>query len=258
MPMRLEVHCAMPRTHGNAYGVVAAQHQRQGAGGEHVRHPARDLVEALLQVGGDGEHVAGVAQRHLLAQVHAQLVVVGRIERRDAAHALRAEAGAGPVGGAGIEGDADHGRVVLAHVPHVLHVGRLQERVDAGEVRQLAPREGRDRLVGEAVRARQTHVERPLLLPAPAILGEAPLGLQRLPALRGHLVEVRMMLARPDYATTRARSALRPALRERRAVGSRIMRRLPWLIVPCRRRRAAPWRSAARARCCRGRGRDRR
>ena len=44
---------------------------------------------------------------------------------------------------------------------------RLEERIDAGEMRQLPPREGRDHLVGERVRARQAHVERPLLLAPP-------------------------------------------------------------------------------------------
>ena len=133
---------------------------------------ARDLVEALLEVGGDGEHVAGVAQRHLLAQIDAELVVVGRVERRDAADALRPEAGAGAIGGAGVERDADDGRVVLADIADVLDVGRLEEGVDAGEMRQLAAREGRDRLVGQAVGAGQPHVERPLLLLAPALLGQ--------------------------------------------------------------------------------------
>ena len=40
---------------------------------------AADLVETLLDVGGDREDVAGVAKRHLLAQVDAHLVVVGRV-----------------------------------------------------------------------------------------------------------------------------------------------------------------------------------
>ena len=107
--------------------------------------PRRDLVEALFEIGRDGEDVAGVAERHLLAQVDAELVVVGRVERRDAADALRPEARAGAVGGAGIEGDADHRGVVFADVADVLDVGRLEEGVDAGEMRQLAAREGRDR-----------------------------------------------------------------------------------------------------------------
>jgi len=54
---------------------------------------ARDLVEALLQIGRNGEHVAGVAQRHLLAQVDAELVIVGVVEGGDAPDALRSANG---------------------------------------------------------------------------------------------------------------------------------------------------------------------
>ena len=156
---------------------------------------AGDLVEALLEIGRNGEHVAGVAQRHLLAQIDAELVIVGRVERRDAADALRSEARAGPIGGAGIERNADHRGVVFADVAHVLHIGRLEERVDAGEMRQLAAREGRDGPVGQAFGAGQAHVERPFLLLAPAVLGELAFGVGRLPALRRQPVEVGMMAA---------------------------------------------------------------
>ena len=173
--------------------VVAAQHQRQCAGREHVRHAARNLVEALFQIAGNREHVAGVAQRHLFAQIDAELVVVGRVERRDAADALRPEARAGPVGRAGIERNADHRGVVFGDIAHVLDIRRLQERVDAGEMRQLAARESRDRLVGQAVGAGQPHVERPLLFLAPSGLGQFAFGVERLPALRGHAVEIGMM-----------------------------------------------------------------
>ena len=48
-----------------------------------------DLVEGLFDVAGDGEDVARVAERHLLAQIDADFVIVRRIERRDLAHALR-------------------------------------------------------------------------------------------------------------------------------------------------------------------------
>ena len=96
-----------------ADGMIAAEHQRQRAGRKDVGDAAGDLVEALLQIGGNGEHVAGVAQRHLLAQIDAELVIVGRIERRDAANALRAEARPGPIGRAGIERYADHRGVIF-------------------------------------------------------------------------------------------------------------------------------------------------
>ena len=48
-----------------------------------------DLVERLLDVRGNGEDVAGVAEAHLFSQVDANLVIVRRVERRDLAHALR-------------------------------------------------------------------------------------------------------------------------------------------------------------------------
>ena len=223
--MRFEVHCAMPRTQGKPIEWSPPSISGSAPDEKHVRDAARDLVEALFEIGRNREHVAGVAQRHLLAQVDAELVVVGRVERRDAADALRPEARAGAVGGAGIERNADDGGVVLADVVDVLDIGRLEERVDAGEMRQLAAREGRDRLVGEAVGARQPHVERPLLLLAPTRLGEAAFRLERLPALRRQPVEIR-----DDAGAAAPARDARPALRERRVNGSSIMARL---LVVC-------------------------
>src|SRR5207244_4080442 len=81
--------------------------------------------------------------------------------------ALRPEARARPVGGAAVEGHAEHRGIVLAGIAHVLDIGRLEERVDAGVMRQLAAREGRDALVLEAVGARQAHLQRPLALGPP-------------------------------------------------------------------------------------------
>ncbi len=48
-------------------------------------------------------------------------------------------------------------------------------------------------LVGQAIRAGQAHVERPLLLAPPAILGQPALGLDRLPAARLAGVEIGMV-----------------------------------------------------------------
>jgi len=66
-----------------------------------------------------------------------------------------------------------------------------------GLQKQLAAREGRNGPVGQAFGARQTHVERPSLLLAPALLGELALGVGRLPALRRQPVEIGMMAADP-------------------------------------------------------------
>ena len=98
-------------------------------------------------------------------------------------HAPRAEAGAGPVGRARVVGGADDGHVVLAARAHVLDVGLLQERVDAGVVRQLAPAEGGDGPVDDRVGARQAHLQAPGDLPPPAVEGDEGLRLQRPPGL---------------------------------------------------------------------------
>jgi hypothetical protein len=154
---------------------------------------AADLVEGLLEVRRNGEHVARIAQRHLLAQVDGHLVVVGRVERRDLAHPLRPEPRAGAIGGAPVEGDAQHGGVVILHLRHVLGVGRLEEGVDPCVMRQLAPREGRDRLVLDRVRAGQPHAQRPATFLVPPAFGQTRLGLHRFPALQ--LREVGVMSA---------------------------------------------------------------
>ena len=202
--------CDAPHA-GKADRMVAAQHHRQRAGGEDMRDAAGNLVEALLQIGGNGEHVAGVAQCHLLAQIDAELVIVRIVERRDTPDALRPEARAGTVGRAGIERNTYHGGVVSADVADVLDVGRLEKRIDAGEVWQLAARESRDGLVGQAVRPGQTHVERPLLLLAPPLPGQPALRFQRFPALRGKPVEVGMMAAQARSGPEESRPCARGA-----------------------------------------------
>ena len=208
---------------GKADRMVAAQHHRQRAGGEDMRDAARDLVEALLQIGRDGEHVAGVAQCHLLAQIDAELVIVRIVERRDAPDALRPEARAGTVGRAGIERDADHGGVVFADVADVLDVGRLEKRIDAGEVRQLAARESRDRLVGQAVGARAGPCRAPIAAPCatPAWTAAPPL---RAPSS----LAWKAGRSRDDGGAARAGAGGIPALRERRVCRLELMRSAPW------------------------------
>ena len=89
------------------------------------------------------------------------------VEGRDLADALRAEPGAGAVGGAAVERGAEHGHVVLPAAPHVLDVRGLEEGVDAGEVRELAAGERRDPPVDDGVRAGQAQLQAAgnLLLP---------------------------------------------------------------------------------------------
>src|SRR6266568_1961548 len=175
--------------------MVAAEDHGHGARREHVGNRPRDLVEGLLEVRGNREDVAGIAEAHLLAQVDAELVVVRRIERRDPPHALRSEPRARPVCRAAVEGHADDGGVVFANLSDVLDIRRLEEGVDAGEMRQLAAGEGRDRAVADAVRAGKPVLEAPLELLLPTGVADLRLGLRRLPAARLHLVEVGMMEA---------------------------------------------------------------
>ena len=131
--------------------MIAADHQRQRARTGNVGDAFGDLVKGLLQIGRDGEHIARIAQRHLFPQVHAHLVVIRRIKRRNPAHTLRPKARTGAVGCAAVERDAEHGGIIATHVADVLHVGCFEECVDPGEVRQLPAGEGRDGLVSQAV-----------------------------------------------------------------------------------------------------------
>ncbi len=161
---------------GVADGVVAAQHHRERAGGVDVRDGLGDLVERLLDVAGDGEDVAQIGDRDGLAQVDAQLEAVGPVQGGDLADALRAEAGARAVGGAAVERRAQHGDVELAAAPHVLDVGGLEERVDAGEVGQLAAGERRDAPIDDGVGALQTQLQAAGDLLLPFRGGQAGLG----------------------------------------------------------------------------------
>jgi len=156
---------------------------------------AGDLIEAFFKVRRDGEDVAGIAERHLFPEIDAHLVIVGRIERRDSSNSLGAEAGAGAVGGAAVEGDADDGGIILADILDVLDIGRLQEGVDAGEVGELAAGKGGDRFVGDAVGAGEAHVERPFYLLGPALAGELPFRFDRAPALAVQFFIAGMVMA---------------------------------------------------------------
>lgn len=60
-------------------GVVAAQDYGHRTGRRNVGDRVGNLIEGLLDVGGDGEDVPRVAHGHLLAQVHPRLVVVRRV-----------------------------------------------------------------------------------------------------------------------------------------------------------------------------------
>src|SRR5712675_314927 len=70
-----------------------------------------------------------------------------------------------------------------------------------------SPRKGRNVAIGQAVRAGQPHIQRPLPLLAPAIARQSAFGVERLPALRGHLVEVGVMPARSLWLRPQTRLA---------------------------------------------------
>ena len=106
---------------------------------------------------------------------------VRTVKGRDLSHALRPETGARPVGRAGVVGRPEHGHVVVAAAADVFAVGRLQEGVDAGVVRQLTPAEGRDPLVDDGVGARQPELEAPGDLGLPLCRRDAGLGLEGAP-----------------------------------------------------------------------------
>ncbi len=88
---------------------------------ENVRHGFGDLVVALGDV-GRAEHIADVAHLERLAQIHAQLEIIGRVERRDAADSLRPEARAGAIGGPDVERHAQKRDIVFADFAHVLEI----------------------------------------------------------------------------------------------------------------------------------------
>jgi hypothetical protein len=78
-----------------------------------------NLIERLLDIRRNNEDGAEVTDRERFPQVDAQLETVGPIEGRDLADALRAEAGAGAVGGAAVEWRTKDGDVVLSTQAHI-------------------------------------------------------------------------------------------------------------------------------------------
>ena len=145
-----------------------------------MRHGLADLVEGLLQVARDGEHVADVDHVELLAQVDARLVVVGAEQVGGAPDALRTEAGARPVGGAGVERHAEDRDLGVVDLVDVLDERALQEGSPlAREVRQFAADERGDSAVVDRRRGLQPVGEAAFDLLALAAIRKARLGLLR-------------------------------------------------------------------------------
>ena len=160
-----------------------------------MRHGSTDLIEGLFEIGRDREDIAEVAHRHLLPQIDPYLEIIGRVERRNPPDGLRAEAGARPKGRAAVARRSEDRRVVLPGVANILDIGRLEEGVDPGVMRQLAPREGRDGPIFDALCPGQPHLDRPLPLGLPRGLRQGCLAVDRPPSLEPPLVEIRMVVA---------------------------------------------------------------
>jgi hypothetical protein len=153
------------------------------------------LIEGFLEIGRDRKDVAEVAHRHLLAEIDPDLEIIGCVKRRNPADCLRTKAGARPKGRAAVERRTEDRRVVLPGVANILDIGRLEEGVDPGVMRQLAPREGRDGSIFDALSPGQPHLDRPLPLGLPRGLRQGCLAVDRPPSLEPLLVEIRMVVA---------------------------------------------------------------
>eukprot|EP00967_Tisochrysis_lutea_P096212 scaffold140770_cov31-Tisochrysis_lutea.AAC.1 len=171
--------------------VVAAQDDGKGAGRADVGDGVGDLVKRLLDVARNGEHIASIAEGHLLTQVDAHLVVVRRVERGDSTDALRAEAS-----GSSIKRHSNHRRVVLADETHILKVGSLHEGVDPREVWLLAPGERGDVPVLDGGGAREAESEAALHFPLVGICGQLAFLDGGAPALGGWVERVGVMVTR--------------------------------------------------------------
>ena len=176
-----------------------------------MRHRLGHLVEGLLDIAGDDEDVAGVAEIELLVDVDAAVEPISVIERRDAPHRLRAEARARPVGRRRIERRADKGCLEVADLADVLAIGRLHEGVDAGEGRLMAAAEQRDVAVDDRVGRFEPELERPLDILVLLLLRDAGERLHGLGAIGvGALHAMRSDGARAAYPCLLRPSFLRP------------------------------------------------
>jgi hypothetical protein len=94
-----------------------------------------DLVDGLFDVEGVGRDVAGVGDLLGGERGHVQAGMPGPQQPGALADRGRPEPGAGPVGGAAVERDADHGHVA---VPDLVPPRQQRERGRPGEARDLA------------------------------------------------------------------------------------------------------------------------
>ncbi len=121
--------------------MVSAEHHGKRAAGIDMRYALADLIEGLLDVAGNGKHVADIADGNGFPQIHAELEAVGAVQRGDLANPLGAEPGARPIGRPAIERRAENGHIVLPAFSYIFDIWRLDKGVDAGEVRKLSSAE---------------------------------------------------------------------------------------------------------------------
>ena len=167
-----------PADGGKPDRMVAAEHDGHHALLHDVRHRLADLVERFLQIARNGEDVTDVDHVQLLAQIDAQLVVVGAKQVGRAPDSLRTESGAGPVGGARVEWYAEDGHLGVVDLVHILDERTFQEcPALAGEVRQFAADEGRDPAVADRRRGLEAEGQASFDLLALPTIGQLGFGL---------------------------------------------------------------------------------
>src|SRR5258708_6968284 len=120
------------------------------------------LIEGLLDVAGDDEDVADVAEIELLVEIDTAVDRIAVVKRGNAPDRLRTETGARPIGRRRVERHADEGRLELADRADVLAIGRLHEGVDPGEGGLMAPAEAGDRPIDDRPGALEAEAQRAL------------------------------------------------------------------------------------------------
>src|SRR6266851_10246661 len=120
------------------------------------------LIEGLLDVAGDDEDVADVAEIELLVEIDAAIDGIAVIERGNPPHRLRAETRARPIRRRRVERHADEGRLEIADRADILAIGRLHEGVDPREGGLMAAAEAGDRSIDDRPGALEAEEQRAL------------------------------------------------------------------------------------------------
>ena len=124
---------------GQHDGVVAAHRRGDHVVGQQVDVVGLDGIHGGPQVEGASCHVAGVVDAEAVERGGPGGHVVGAEQHRLGADVARAEAGARPVGGADVHGDAHHGDVQVSRLGGA---GKAHEGGNAAEAGHLVAAEG--------------------------------------------------------------------------------------------------------------------